>query len=102
MTPVLVNRQFLVAARCVWFRRIGLGSRWSARSEARTYDLDAGDDRRIIEHLESLGDEAFAEAERRPLMSETCPGRFADGSGPARPAPELALLGHLDWTASID
>jgi hypothetical protein len=28
------------------------GSRWSARSEARTYDLDAGEDRRIVEHLE--------------------------------------------------
>jgi hypothetical protein len=25
-------------------------------------------------------------------MSETCPGRSADGSGPARPAPEVALL----------
>jgi hypothetical protein len=25
-------------------------------------------------------------------MSETCPGRSADGSGPARPAPKLALL----------
>jgi hypothetical protein len=24
----------------------------SARSEARTYDLDAGEDRRIVEHLE--------------------------------------------------
>jgi len=30
------------------------GSRWSARSEARTYDLDAGEDRRIIEHFELL------------------------------------------------
>lgn len=29
-----------------------LVSRWSARSEARTYDLDAGEDRRIVEHLE--------------------------------------------------
>jgi hypothetical protein len=28
------------------------GSRWSARSEARTNDLDAGEDRRIIEHHE--------------------------------------------------
>ena len=28
------------------------GSRWSARSEARTYDLDAGEDRRIVEHHE--------------------------------------------------
>lgn len=25
-------------------------------------------------------------------MSETCPGRSTDGSGPARPAPEVALL----------
>jgi len=28
------------------------GSRWSARSGARTNDLDAGEDRRIIEHHE--------------------------------------------------
>jgi hypothetical protein len=29
-------------------------------------------------------------------MSETCPGRSADGSGPARPAPEVApLASHL-------
>jgi hypothetical protein len=35
-------------------------------------------------------------------MSETCPGRSADGSGPARPAPEVALLASLRWTAAID
>ena len=38
-----------------WFRSDrSPGSRWSARSEARTYDLDAGEDRAIIEHLELL------------------------------------------------
>jgi len=30
------------------------GSRWSARSEARTYDLDVDEDRRIVEHRELL------------------------------------------------
>jgi hypothetical protein len=53
VTPVLVNRQFL-GGGSMGAGPVGaeLGSRWSARSEARTYDLDAGEDRRIIEHLE--------------------------------------------------
>jgi len=53
VTRVLVNRSFLGAARWVLVL-LGpeLGSRWSARSEARTYDLDASEDRRIVEHLE--------------------------------------------------
>jgi hypothetical protein len=51
VTPVLVNRQFL-GSGSVCAGPVGpeSESRWSARSEARTYDLDAGEDRRIIEH----------------------------------------------------
>jgi hypothetical protein len=53
VTRFPVNRQFF-SGGSMGAGLVGSepGSRWSARSEARTYDLDASENRRILEHVE--------------------------------------------------